>query len=102
MHLQQQMALPMRATPDSQFDRTVSRYNLGDIVDQFKREEAYYELSGGLSSGLVDGWTRRAYAACDTIATCSALRRSIASRGVGLGVYAELAQRLFCKNNLLG
>jgi len=39
----------------SQFDRTVSRYNLGDIVDQFKREEAYYELSGGVSSGLIDG-----------------------------------------------
>jgi outer membrane protein assembly factor BamA len=44
------------------FDRTVSRYNLGDIVDQFKREENYYELSGGLSSGLIDGWTRRVYA----------------------------------------
>jgi outer membrane protein assembly factor BamA len=46
----------------SQFDRTVSRYNLGDIIDQFKREEAYYELSGGVSSGLIDGWTRRVYA----------------------------------------
>jgi len=44
------------------FDRTASRYNLGDIVDQFKREENYYELSGGLSSGLIDGWTRRVYA----------------------------------------
>jgi outer membrane protein assembly factor BamA len=44
------------------FDRTVSRYNLGDIVDQFKREENYYELSGGLSTGLIDGWTRRVYA----------------------------------------
>ena len=43
-------------------DRTVSRYNLGDIVDQFKREENYYELSGGLSSGLIDGWTHRVYA----------------------------------------
>jgi outer membrane protein assembly factor BamA len=46
----------------SQFDRTVSRYNRGDIVDQFKREEAYYELSGGVSSGLIVGWTRRVYA----------------------------------------
>ncbi|MDP9014888.1 MAG: hypothetical protein M3O41_19940 [Pseudomonadota bacterium] len=46
----------------SQFDRTVSRYNRGDIVDQFKREEAYYELSGAVSSGLIDGWTRRIYA----------------------------------------
>jgi outer membrane protein assembly factor BamA len=44
------------------FDRTVSRYNLGNIVDQFKREEDYYEVSGGLSSGLIDGWTRRVYA----------------------------------------
>jgi outer membrane protein assembly factor BamA len=44
-----------------QNDRTVSRYNLGDIVDQFKREEDYYELSGGLSAGLIDGWTRRIY-----------------------------------------
>ena len=45
-----------------QFDRTVSRYNLGDIVDQFKRDETYYEVSGGLSTGLVDGWTHRVYA----------------------------------------
>jgi outer membrane protein assembly factor BamA len=44
-----------------QYDRTVSRYNLGNIVDQFKRDENYYEVSGGLSSGLVDGWTRRIY-----------------------------------------
>jgi hypothetical protein len=44
-----------------QYDRTVSRYNLGDIVDQFKREETYYEVSGGLSTGLIDGWTRRIY-----------------------------------------
>jgi outer membrane protein assembly factor BamA len=45
-----------------QYDRTVSRYNLGDIVDQFKRDETYYEVSGGLSSGLIDGWVRRIYA----------------------------------------
>jgi hemolysin activation/secretion protein len=44
-----------------QYDRTVSRYNLGVIVDQFKRDETYYEVSGGLSSGLIDGWTRRIY-----------------------------------------
>jgi len=44
------------------FDRTVSRYNLGDIVDQFQRDENYYEVSGGLSTGLIDGWTRRVYA----------------------------------------
>jgi hypothetical protein len=41
------------------FDRTVSRYNLGGIVDQFNDKESSYELSGGLSSGLIDGWTKR-------------------------------------------
>ena len=41
------------------FDRTVSRYNLGNIVDQFNDDQTSYELSGGLSSGLVDGWTKR-------------------------------------------
>lgn len=42
-----------------QFDRTISRYNLGQIVDQIHDNQSSYELSGGLSSGLVDGWTRR-------------------------------------------
>src|ERR1700722_2298095 len=37
------------------FDRTISRYNLGDIVDQFNANESAYELSGGISSGLIDG-----------------------------------------------
>jgi len=41
------------------FDRTISRYNLGDIVDQFSDSQRSYELSGGISSGLVDGWTKR-------------------------------------------
>lgn len=41
------------------FDRTTSRYNLGDVVDQFNDNEASYELSGGVSSGLIDGWTKR-------------------------------------------
>jgi hemolysin activation/secretion protein len=41
------------------FDRTISRYNLGNIVDQFADHEKSYELSGGVSSGLVDGWTKR-------------------------------------------
>ncbi|HEX3602959.1 MAG TPA: BamA/TamA family outer membrane protein [Steroidobacteraceae bacterium] len=43
----------------SSFDRTVSRYNLGNIVDQFSDHESSYELSGGLSDGLIDGWTKR-------------------------------------------
>ena len=41
------------------FDRTISRYNLGDIVDQFNDNESSYELSGGISNGLIDGWTKR-------------------------------------------
>jgi outer membrane protein assembly factor BamA len=41
------------------FDRTISRYNLGDIVDQFNDNQTSYELSGGVSNGLIDGWTRR-------------------------------------------
>jgi len=41
------------------FDRTISRYNLGNIVDQFSDRENSYELSGGISSGLIDGWTKR-------------------------------------------
>jgi hemolysin activation/secretion protein len=41
------------------FDRTISRYNLGEIVDQFNDNETSYELSGGVSNGLIDGWTRR-------------------------------------------
>ncbi|HEY2634417.1 MAG TPA: BamA/TamA family outer membrane protein [Steroidobacteraceae bacterium] len=41
------------------FDRTTSRYNLGERVDQFNDNESSYELSGGISSGLVDGWTKR-------------------------------------------
>lgn len=43
----------------SKFDRTISRYDQGDIVDQFNDNETSYELSGGLSRGLVDGWTKR-------------------------------------------
>jgi outer membrane protein assembly factor BamA len=41
------------------FDRTVSRYFLGNIYDQFNDNERTYQLSGGISSGLVDGWSKR-------------------------------------------
>ncbi len=41
------------------YDRAISRYNRGDIVDQFNDNETSYELSGGISGGLADGWTRR-------------------------------------------
>jgi hypothetical protein len=43
----------------TEFDRTVSRYNLGNIVDQFNDNQRTYELSGGISEGLIDGWTKR-------------------------------------------
>jgi hypothetical protein len=42
-----------------QYRRTVSRYSRGEIADQFERDEDYYEASGGVSSGLVNGWTKR-------------------------------------------
>ncbi|GAC1671893.1 MAG: hypothetical protein NVS9B2_19150 [Steroidobacteraceae bacterium] len=41
------------------FDRTISRYSRGNIVDQFNDNETSYEMSGGVSSGLIDGWTKR-------------------------------------------
>jgi outer membrane protein assembly factor BamA len=41
------------------FDRTTTRYYLGERVDQFNDNESSYELSGGVSNGLVDGWTKR-------------------------------------------
>ena len=41
------------------FNRTISRYNLGEIVDQFNDKQSSYELSGGVSNGLIDGWTKR-------------------------------------------
>ena len=41
------------------YDRTISRYFLGNVVDQFNDNEKTYQISGGLSGGLVDGWSRR-------------------------------------------
>ena len=41
------------------YDRTESRYYLGNIVDQFNDNETTYQLGGGVSSGLVDGWSKR-------------------------------------------
>jgi hypothetical protein len=41
------------------YDRTISRYFLGNIVDQFNNDEKTYLIEGGVSSGLVDGWSRR-------------------------------------------
>jgi hypothetical protein len=41
------------------FDRTISRYDLGEKIDQFNDNQSSYELSGGVSSGLIDGWIKR-------------------------------------------
>ena len=43
----------------SSYDRTISRYSLGQIVDQFSDNETFFELSGGISQGLRDGWVLR-------------------------------------------
>src|ERR1700676_5307236 len=41
------------------FNRTISRYNLGEIIDQFNDKQSTYELSGGVSNALIDGWPKR-------------------------------------------
>jgi outer membrane protein assembly factor BamA len=41
------------------FERTDTRYALGEQFDQFQHQEHRYELGGGLSAGLVNGWSRR-------------------------------------------
>ena len=41
------------------YQRAVSRYAYGNIGDQFADSEVSYALSGGVSAGLVRGWTRR-------------------------------------------
>src|SRR5271169_6687537 len=41
------------------YDRTISRYFLGNIVDQFNDNEETYLIGGGVSTGLVDGWSKR-------------------------------------------
>jgi hypothetical protein len=43
----------------STYNRTVARYNRGAIVDQFNDDERSYELSGGVSNGLQNGWVTR-------------------------------------------
>ncbi|MFI4890270.1 MAG: hypothetical protein ACHQIL_07040 [Steroidobacterales bacterium] len=43
----------------SNYQRTISRYSLGQIVDQFSDDETSYTLSGGISSGLRNGWVLR-------------------------------------------
>jgi len=51
---------PWSATLAAQtYDRTISRYFLGNIVDQFNDNEKTYLIGGGVSTGLVDGWSKR-------------------------------------------
>jgi len=37
----------------------VTRYSLGRVVDQFKMQRHAFDIGGGISSGLQEGWTRR-------------------------------------------
>jgi outer membrane protein assembly factor BamA len=39
--------------------RSVARYSLGEAVDRLQMHERNFDLSGGVSAGLSDGWTRR-------------------------------------------
>jgi surface antigen Omp85-like protein len=41
------------------FSRVDPRYDLGEIVDEFRHEESFAEIRGGVSTGLINGWTRR-------------------------------------------
>ena len=40
-------------------DRVDTRYELGHITDRFQHQQDLFEVRGGLSRGLVDGWARR-------------------------------------------
>ncbi len=40
-------------------DRVDSLYSLGHAIDYFHRQSDSFELHGGLSNGLVNGWVRR-------------------------------------------
>lgn len=39
--------------------RVDPRYDLNEVVDEFRHDIEFAEFHGGLSRGLVDGWTRR-------------------------------------------
>jgi outer membrane protein assembly factor BamA len=48
------------AGTDLQFgDRRMSRYREGHVLDEFDENVNRFEISGGRSRGLQDGWTRR-------------------------------------------
>ena len=40
-------------------NEAVSRYSHGEIVEQFSMHKSAYELGGGISDGLDNGWVRR-------------------------------------------
>ncbi|MBL8267940.1 BamA/TamA family outer membrane protein [Steroidobacter sp.] len=40
-------------------DSAVSRYSLGKRIERFNMQERQFDVGGGLSSGLHDGWTMR-------------------------------------------
>jgi hypothetical protein len=40
-------------------DKVDTLYALGHITDRFRHQQDLFEIRGGLSHGLVDGWTRR-------------------------------------------
>jgi hypothetical protein len=42
-----------------EFDRIESRYVLGELAEQFRHEECAFEIFGGKSGGLTNGWVRR-------------------------------------------
>jgi len=41
------------------YDRFESRYALGELVDQFRRDQKSIQVYGGRSTGLRNGWVRR-------------------------------------------
>lgn len=43
----------------SDTQNTVSEYSLGHVVDRFHMHEQLFNVGGGISRGLIDGWTTR-------------------------------------------
>jgi hypothetical protein len=43
----------------SDIDSAISRYSLGKRIERFEMGERLFEIGGGISSGLHDGWTTR-------------------------------------------
>ena len=43
----------------SDVDSAISRYSLGKRIERYNMQERQFEVGGGISSGLHDGWTMR-------------------------------------------